>query len=151
MITENELVEYIGRTTPPGLAIVFLANVLCFVIGSYIVKGQSPVSSVSTLTIILGIVGITDIGAAFIVKRNMLKPLFELKVSADNNQILPTIRKTTITISAICAAPPIYGLIAVFMGAQREHLAAFGIISLGGYMALRLRPRDFEKLIEGSS
>jgi hypothetical protein len=151
MLTENEIIERIGRSTPLGLAIVFFSNVICFIIGSYMVKAQSPISSVSILTIILGIVGLADIGAAFVVKRNLLKPLFESNISIDNNLLPSIFRKITITISAICAAPPIYGLVAVFMGAQKEHLAAFLIISLAGYLALRLRPRDFEKLIDRSA
>ena len=146
MLTENEIIERIGRATPIGIAIVLFSNVICFAIGSFIAKTASPVSSVSILTIVLGAVGIADIGAAFIVKKNLLKPLSAPGTLVDSNMLAAIMRKTTITISAICAAPPIYGLVAVFMGAQREHLAAFLIISLTGYMALRLRPRDFRKI-----
>jgi hypothetical protein len=147
MLTESEINEQIGRATPIGIAIVFFSNAICFIIGSYIVKTLSPISSVSLLTIILGVVGLADIAAAFIVKRNLLRPLFLSETTIDNNTLAVIMRKTTITISAICAAPPVYGLVAVFMGAQREHLAAFLIISLAGYMILRLRPRDFKKII----
>jgi hypothetical protein len=147
MLTENEILEQIGKATPLGMAIVFFPNVLCFIVGSYLAPAQAPISSISMLTIILGIVGLIDIGAAFIVKRNMLKPLLDSNAEIDINILSSVIRKTTITISAICAAPPIYGLIAVFMGAQKEHLAAFLIISLAGYLVLRLRPRDFSKLL----
>lgn len=148
MLTENEILEQIGRATPVGIAIVLFSNVICFIIGSYFVRTVSPVSSVSILTIVLGIVGIADIGAAFMVKNAQLRPLLIAGTPIDKNILSTIMRKTTITISAICAAPPIYGLIAVFMGAQREHLAAFLIISLAGYMALRLRPRDFRNIVE---
>jgi hypothetical protein len=146
MLTENEILEQIGKATPLGIAIVFFPNIVCFIIGSYLLNAPPAVSSVSMLTIILGFVGLADIGAGFIVKKNLLKPLLETNAEIDSNLLSAVIRKTTITISAICAAPPIYGLIAVFMGAQKEHLAAFLIISLAGYLVLRLRPRDFDNL-----
>lgn len=76
----------------------------------------------------------------------MLKPLLTLGSNANYEMLAAITKKTSITISAICAAPPIYGLVAVFLGAQKEHLAAFLIISLAGYMVLRLRPRDFRKI-----
>jgi hypothetical protein len=146
MLTENEILEQIGKATPLGMAIVFFPNVICFIVGSYLAPAQAPISSISMLTIILGIVGLVDIAAAFVVKKNLLQPLLNSNTAVDLNILSAVIRKTTITISAICAAPPIYGLIAVFMGAQKEHLAAFLIISLAGYLILRLRPRDFSKL-----
>ena len=148
MLTENEILEQIGRATPIGISIVLFSNVICFIIGSYFVQTASPVSSVSILTIVLGIIGIADIGAAFMVKGTLLKPLFITGAQIDKNMLAAIMKKTTITISAICAAPPVYGLIAVFMGAQKEHLAAFLIISLAGYMALRLRPRDFRRIVD---
>ncbi len=148
MLTENEILEQIGRATPIGISIVLFSNVICFIIGSYFVQTVSPVSSVSILTIVLGIIGIADIGAAFMVKGTLLKPLFITGAQIDKNMLATIMKKTTITISAICAAPPVYGLIAVFMGAQKEHLAAFLIISLAGYMALRLRPRDFRRIVD---
>jgi hypothetical protein len=147
MLTENEILEQIGKAIPLGMAIVFFPNVICFIVGSYLAPTQAPISSISMLTIILGIVGLVDIAAAFVVKKNLLKPLLDSNSAVDINVLSTVIKKTTITISAICAAPPIYGLIAVFMGAQKEHLAAFLIISLAGYLVLRLRPRDFKKLI----
>jgi hypothetical protein len=148
MLTENEILEQIGRATPIGITIVLFSNVICFIIGSYFVQTASPVSSISVLTIVLGIVGIADIGAAFIVKGALLRPLLITGAQIDKNMLTAIMKKTTVTISAICAAPPVYGLIAVFMGAQKEHLAAFLIISLAGYMALRLRPRDFRSIID---
>lgn len=146
MLTENEILEQIGRATPIGIIIVLFSNVICFIIGSFFAQTVSPVSSVSILTIVLGIVGIADIGAAFFVKSTLLKPILISGTSIEKSALYARMRKTTITISAICATPPVYGLVAVFMGAQREHLAAFLIISLAGYMALRLRPRDFRSI-----
>jgi hypothetical protein len=147
MLTENEILEQIGRATPIGIAIVLFSNAICFIVGSYFASTATAFSSISVPTIALAILGIADIGAGFAVKKAMLKPVLISPNPVDKILLATIMRKITLTISVICAMPPIYGLIAVFLGAQKEHLAAFLIISLAGYMGLRLRPRDFRSIL----
>jgi hypothetical protein len=148
MLTDNQIIEHIGRVTPIGLGIVLITNIFCFAAGSLLAKNQTLSPTANLIIIILGLMALADIGAAFIVKKKLLQPLFEPRAFDDANIINMTMMKTTVILSAICAAPPLYGLVVVLLGGKTEYLAGFMITSLVGYQVLRLRPRDFKQLTD---
>jgi hypothetical protein len=96
---------------------------------------------------ILGIIALADIGIGLFLKKRLLEPLFSINQQLDERVIKQTIMKVTIVLSIICASVPIYGLLTILFGAMIEYLVGFTIISLAGFLFLRLRPRDFKKLI----
>jgi len=147
MLTESQLTEQIGKITPIGTAIVVISNVVSFAIGSMVGKDHVLNSSNKLIGVILLIVAAMDIIAGLLVKKKMLEPLLKPQAIENEPVIYQTMIKTMIIIAAICAAPAIYGLVAVMAGATAEFLAAFLVISLGGFLFLRLRPRDLKSLV----
>lgn len=147
MILKNIIIEKIGKATTIGLAIVFSINIICLVIAIVLEKDTQKSLLVELLTAILGIIAILDIGIGLFLKRKLLEPLFNKNQQPDEKVIEQTIMKTTVILSTICAAIPIYGLVIVILGAVIEYLVGFIIISLAGFLFLRFRPRDFKKLM----
>jgi hypothetical protein len=147
MLTENQIVDQITKSTPLGLMIVLITNVACFAAGSALGKNNNPSSNSQLIAAILAVVAVGEIVMSIFIKKKMLEPLFAGDAQSNFNYVAQTMTKTTIVLSAMCAMAPIYGMVAVVLGAKSEYLAGFVIISLGGYLLLRLRPRDFKKLI----
>jgi hypothetical protein len=147
MLTENQLVEQITKSTPIGMLIVLTTNIAAFAIGYMLGKNNNPTLTTQYISIILAIIAIGEIGVAYMLKKKMLEPVFAQSETINMNTLAQIMTKTSIVLAAICATPPIYGIVAVILGAKTEFVAGFMIISLGGYMLLRLRPRDFGKLI----
>lgn len=146
MISENSIIEQISKTAVIGTAIVFFTNIFCFAIGFVIAGNYEQTKTAWILTVVLCLVAVIDISVGFILKRRLLKPLFTPGDLPADNFLSQTMMKTAIVISVLCAAPPIYGLVVILLGAKLEIMAGFSIISLGGFMLLRLRPRDFQRL-----
>lgn len=147
MISKNIIIEKIGKATTIGLAIVFSINIICMVIAILLEKDTQKSWIIELLTAIFGIIAIFDIGIGLFLKKKLLEPLFNKNQQPDEKMLEQTIMKVTIILSAICAAIPIYGLVIVILGACIEYLAGFTIISLAGFLLLRFRTRDFNKLM----
>ena len=148
MISKEILIGQIGKAAVIGTAIVFFTNIICHGIGVLTAR-KSGLSDLATIvTVVLGIAAIADVVVAFILKRKFLAPLFVPNNNLRENELVQTIMKTTIVVSALCALPPVYGLAAVLLGATTEIMVAFSIVSLGGFLILRLRSGDFDRLNE---
>ncbi|MCD6162110.1 MAG: hypothetical protein J7K40_06825 [candidate division Zixibacteria bacterium] len=148
MITDNYIIAQIGKAAVIGTAIVFSVNIVCLIVSYAVIKNQEPSGITQLMTIILGIIAIVDIGAAFFLKKQLLMPVLKYDAPPTEDYLSQIILKITIIVSSLCAAPAIYGLAAVFFGAKTEVMAGFVISSLAGFMLLRLRPRDFKNLIK---
>ena len=146
MITDNFIVAQIGKAAVIGTAIVFSTNIACFAVCYSIVNERQPSSITQILVIILGIIAIADIGVGYFLKRQLLKPVIKPDVPPNEKYLGQVVLKITIIISALSAASAVYGMVAVFLGANFEIMVGFIIVSLAGFMLLRLRPRDFENL-----
>jgi len=146
VITDNFIIAQIGKAAVIGTAIVFSTNIACFAVCYAIVNKHQPSSITQILIIILGIIAIADIGVGFILKKQLLKPVIKPDAPPNEKYLGQVILKITIIISSLSAAPAIYGLAVVFLGANMEIMVGFIIVSLAGFMLLRLRPRDFENL-----
>ncbi len=147
MIFKNDLINIISRTAIIGTGIVFVANILCLAI-AYTRANTDAASPERTgvVTIILGVVGIADLAVGFILKKRLLSPLFEKSATPDRAMLWQYAFKVTIVTAVICAALPIYGLLAILIDGNMNAMVAFSIASLAGFMILRLRPRDFSQL-----
>ena len=146
MITRLDIISTISKTAMIGTGIVFGANIACLAIAYILTKEQTPAGGYSLISIILAIIGIIDLIFGFVLKARMLKPLFD-KANPPNAEILwQASLRTTIIISSICAALPVYGLASVIIEGNMNIMVGFAIVSLASFMLLRLRPRDFKRL-----
>ncbi len=146
MIGRDSQNEIIGRSASIGLGIIMSANVSCVLVGYFIAGKTTAAMSLELIVPILYALALADIGAGFIVKSMLLKPLYSLTASVDWEVIGKVITKTSIVLAALCSAPPLYGLLLVLLGGEYNHLIGFVIISLVGFMLLRPRVRDLEKI-----
>lgn len=144
---KNIIIDNIGRATTIGLAIVFSINIICLAIGVFLAKDTPHSRMIELLAMVLGIIALADIGIGLFLKRKLFEPLFSMNQQPDERMIKQTIMKVTIILSIICASIPVYGLVIILFGATIEYLVGFTIISLAGFLFLRLRPRDFKKLM----
>ena len=147
MIPRNILVRQIGKAAVIGTAIVFFTNIFCHGAGVLISADRQKTDIAMIITIILGIFAVIDVAAGFVLKKKLLAPLFDPDNPPTEELLAQTILKTAIVISVLCAAPPIYGLVIVFLGGATEIMVGFSIISLGGFLVMRLRPRDFNMIL----
>jgi len=148
MILKNILIGQISKAAVIGTAIVFFTNIVCHGAG-VLISGNSHQTDITTIiTIILGIFAVVDVAAGFVLKKKLLAPLFNSDSPPTEELLWQAVLKTTIVISALCAAPPVYGLVTVLFGGATEIMVGFSIISLGGFLVMRLRPRDFDKILE---
>ncbi len=146
MITKNGIIEHLGKATVTGTVIVFLSNIICLAFGYALLQDRGKAQITEILTLLLGIVAIADISAGFFVKKKLLEPLFSNKRSQAEDLLRQIIFKTSVVISLLCAAPPIYGLVLSILGAKIEVVIGFSVVSFVGFMLLRLRPGDFKNL-----
>jgi len=96
---------------------------------------------------IIFFVAVADLAAIYIVKKKMLTRLFDAKKSGHSPQPgspYKELLSITIIITAMCAAPSVYGLVLTILGEKIEVLLFFVAMSLIGYQFFRLRPKDFE-------
>ncbi|GEM_PF-1920659 len=147
MIPRNILVRQIGKAAVIGTAIVFFTNIFCHGAGVLISADRQQKDITMIITIILGIFAVIDVAAGFVLKKKLLAPLFDPDNPPTEELLAQTVLKTAIVISALCAAPPVYGLVTVLLGGTTEIMVGFSIISLGGFLVMRLRPRDFNKIL----
>lgn len=146
MITKTDILATISKAAMIGTGIVFGANIACLAISYFLTRNETPKSEYGLITLILAAVGLIDLIFGFILKARMLGPLFD-KSNPPNAELLwQTAYRATIIISAVCAALPVYGMASVIIEYNMNTMVGFAIVSLAGFMLLRLRPRDFEKL-----
>lgn len=146
MIGREEENQIISRSASIGLGIVMSTNIACVLVG-YLISGKNTAGpSLGLFLPILYALALADIGAGFIIRRMMFKPLYARTAAVDFDDIGKIITKAAIVLAALCAAPPLYGLLLVFLGGKYNHLIGFVIISLAGFTVLRPRLRDLEKI-----
>ena len=146
MIDQNTIIHNISKATVLGTGIVFTTNIICLIISYVHTKEKGQPETFGVITIILAIIALTEIVFGLFIKRKLLEPLFKTD-DAPNEDILWQISlKTTIVLSAICSAISVYGLVVVIIENNMNAMVGFAIVSLAGFMLLRLRPRDFSKL-----
>jgi len=146
MINQNTIISNISKVTIIGTSIVFATNIIFLIIGYIFTKGKNQPETFGLITIILGIIALTEIGCGLFIKRKLLEPLFKAGKTPDENVLRQISLKTTIVLSAICSAIPLYGLVAVIIESNMNAMVGFAIASLAGFMLLRLRRRDFDRL-----
>jgi len=146
MINQNTVINNISKATVLGTGIVFTTNVICLIIGYIYTKEKPQPETFGLITIILGIIALTEIGFGLIIKRKLLEPLFKTDNDPNEDTLWQISLRTTIVLAAICSAIPLYGLVAVIIEENMNAMVGFAIVSLVGFMILRLRPRDFDKL-----
>ena len=146
MITRTDILATVSKAAMIGTGIVFGANIGCLAAGYILTKNKPPVNEPGLISLILAIIGVIDLIFGFVLKARMLEPLFD-KSNPPNAEMLWQISlRTSIIISAICAALPVYGLASVLIVGNMNTMVGFAIASLAAFMFLRLRPRDFRKL-----
>lgn len=146
MINQNTIIHNISKATILGTGIVFATNVICLIISYIHTKEKDQPETFGLITIILGIIALAEIGFGLFIKRKLLEPLFKTDNAPNEDFLWQISLKTTIVLSAICSAIPLYGLVAVIIESNMNAMVGFAIVSLAGFMLLRLRPRDFGKL-----
>jgi hypothetical protein len=146
MISNNFIIEQIGKTAVIGTAIVFFVNITCFALAFVAADSEGQSDVLGLIAFCFGIVAVVDIAAGFILKKRLLKPLFITGDLPSKEFFSQTVMKTMIVLSAVCASPAIYGLATTLLGSTIEVMAGFSLVSLIGFTMLRLRPRDFKKL-----
>ncbi len=146
MIFKSDLINTIGKATIVGTGIVFCANIISLAIAYTRADDVTGIEQIGLLTVILAVVGIVDLVIGAIIKNKMLSPLFDDSVTIDKKALWQHSIKATIVTAGICSALPFYGLVAVLLEGNMNAMVAFAIASLSGFMILRLRPRDFNKL-----
>lgn len=146
MISKQALIEVISKSAVLGTTIVFTANIGCLAGAYFITRDKGEIAGLGLITILLMIIGLLDLLAGLIIKGRLLAPLFAKPEAADENTLWRAAFRTTIAIASLCLALPLYGLVAVFVDRNMDAMVGFAIASLAGFMALRLRPRDFRKL-----
>ena len=146
MITHNDLIDYISRSTVVAVSIVVPTNIAGLAIAYFLSGDRARSDIVDILVILLAVVAIADIGMGIVLKKKLLAPILNSAVRPDPDVVLQAILKISILIAALCSAIPLYGLVTIFLGAKIEVAVGFSLASLIGFMLLRIRPRDFEKL-----
>jgi len=146
MINQNTIINNISKATVWGTGIVFATNVICLLISYVQTKDQGQPETFGLITIILGIIALSEIGFGLFIKRKLLEPLFKADSPPNEDFLWQISLKTTIVLAAICSAIPLYGLVAVIIESNMNAMVGFAIVSLAGFMLLRLRPRDFDRL-----
>jgi len=146
MITHNDLIDYISRSTVIAVSIVIPTNIASLAIAYFLTSDQARTDMLDILIILLALVAIADIAVAFVLKRKSLTPILDVDGRPDAPILWQAILKISILIGALCSTVPLYGLVLTFLGAGIEVAVGFSLASLIGFMLLRVRPRDFEKL-----
>jgi len=146
MIFKGDLINTISKAAIIGTGIVFAANIICLAIAYARADKVAGTEQIGMFTIILAIVGIADLVIGAVMKNKVLSPLFDTNFTVDKDNLWQYSLKATIVTAAICSALPFYGLVAVLIEGNMNIMVAFAIASLSGFMILRLRPRDFDKL-----
>ncbi len=146
MINHNTIIHNISKATVWGTGIVFTTNIICLIISYIHTKGKGQPETFGLIIIILGILALSEIGFGLYLKRKLLEPLFKTDYIPEEDILQQISLKTTIVLAAICSAIPLYGLAAVIIEENMNAMVGFAIVSLAGFMLLRLRPRDFSRL-----
>jgi len=151
MTAPGFIIDQIGKAAVLGTAIVFASNIICFT-ASRFVPGQTAASPITwLLAVLFAFISVADLVIAFVLKKKLLSPLNSPQSKLGQGEIAAMITRVTIVTAALCAAPPVYGLVVVLLGGKLELMAAFSVVSLGGYMLLRSRLRDFGSFFGGHS
>ena len=148
MIPDEFITSQISRMAFIGILVVFPANIVCFAVAYVIAKTAVPLANYKIIVLLLGLLAISEIAVAHYLKHRILKPLFKHEAPPQEEQFRKAAFQAGIIIAAVCTTQPAYGLASIILGARIEIMAAFSIVSLAGFMLLRLRPGDFERLAE---
>jgi hypothetical protein len=149
MISHNDLIDYISRSTVIAVSIVVPTNIASLAIAYFLSGNRARSDVIDILIIMLAFIAIADIAIGFILKRKSLAPILNAGGRPESEVLWQAILKISILIGALCSAIPLYGLVLAFFGAKIEVTVGFALVSLIGFMILRVRPRDFEKLNVG--
>ncbi len=144
MISREQENQIISRSAAIGLSVIMSVNLACLVIGHFIAGEIAAGPPLEFIAPLLYALALADIGAGFIIKKTMLKPLYTPGTTGDSESIGKVITKAAIVLAALSAVTPLYGLLLIFLGGKFNYLIGFVIISLGGFTILRPRLRDLE-------
>jgi hypothetical protein len=146
MLDQLRIINTISKATVIGTLIVFVANIASLAICYILTQGKPQPEGYRPITIILAVIALAELGLGFFIKRKLIAPLFADSQTANEDLLRQIALKTTIVLAAICAAIPLYGLVAVIIEGNMNAMVGFAIASLAGFLFLRLRPRDFSRL-----
>ncbi|MCP4580675.1 MAG: hypothetical protein GY839_03600 [candidate division Zixibacteria bacterium] len=146
MLDQPKIINTISKATVIGTMIVFVTNIACLAICFVGTEDKARPEEYGPLTIILGAIALIELGIGFYIKRKLMAPLHAANQTPSDDLLWQVALKTTIALAAICAAIPLYGLVAVIIEGNINAMVGFAIVSLAGFLFLRLRPRDFSKL-----